>query len=181
MNTTGPQLDEKDADPLMAAYLERREDLFRYFRARLRSPEAAQDVVQDIYLRIARRPAEPIDNPSAYLYRLGANLMLDHIKREQRVNRRAAAWRQATVETDTGIQSAAEDPSADRVVEARERLRLIVKAVDEMPRPVREAFRLHKLEGLSHAETAAAMGVSRSSVEKYIMSSLQHILKRVGR
>jgi RNA polymerase sigma factor (sigma-70 family) len=181
LNTTGLQLDETDTDPLMVAYLARREDLMRYFRARLRSPEAAQDVVQDIYLKIARRPAEPIDNPSAYLYRLGANLMLDHIKRERRVQRRATAWREATLETDGGAQSATEDPPADRAVAARERLRLIIKAVDEMPHPVREAFRLHKLEGLSHAETAVAMGVSRSSVEKYIMTSLQHILKRVGR
>jgi RNA polymerase sigma factor (sigma-70 family) len=181
LDTTGPQVGNKNADPLMAAYLERREDLLRYFRARLRSPEAAQDVVQDIYLKIARRPAEPIDNPSAYLYRLGANLMLDHIKRERRVQRRATAWREATLETDGGSQPAAEDPPADRAVAARERLRLIVGAVDELPHPVREAFRLHKLEGLSHAETAAAMGVSRSSVEKYIMTSLQHILKRVGR
>jgi RNA polymerase sigma-70 factor (ECF subfamily) len=174
-------VEDKNVDPLMAAYLARREDLLRYFRARLRSPEAAQDVVQDIYLKIARRPAEPIDNPSAYLYRLGANLMLDHIKRERRVKRRATAWREATVETDPGAQPMTEEPAADRTVAARERLRMIIQAVDEMPHPVREAFRLHKLEGLSHAETAAAMGVSRSSVEKYIMTSLQHILKRVGR
>jgi RNA polymerase sigma factor (sigma-70 family) len=181
LNTTGRQLDDKTADPLMVTYLARREDLLRYFRARLRSPEAAQDVVQDIYLKIARRPIEPVDNPAAYLYRLGANLMLDHIKRERRVQRRATAWREATVETESGVQSAAEDPPADRAVAARERLLLIIKAMDEMPHPVREAFRLHKLEGLSHAETALAMSVSRSSVEKYIMTSLQHILKRVGR
>ncbi len=165
----------------MAAYLERREELIRYFRARLRSPEAAQDIVQDIYLKIARRPAEEITNPAAYLYRLGSNLMLDHIKRERRVQRRASAWREATVDTESGIQFADEDPAADRTVAARERLRLIIETVNEMPPAVREAFRLHKLEGLSHAETAAAMGVSRSSVEKYIMASLQRIVKKVGR
>lgn len=174
-------MDDNDTDPLMVAYLARREDLLRYFRARLRSPEAAQDVVQDIYLKIARRRAEPIDNPSAYLYRLGTNLMLDLLKRERRVERRAAAWREATVETDALGQSATDEPPADRTVEARERLRRIIETVNEMPTPVREAFRLHKLEGLSHAETAAAMGVSRSSVEKYIMASLQRIVKQVGR
>jgi RNA polymerase sigma-70 factor (ECF subfamily) len=45
---------------------------------------------------------------------------------------------------------------------------------------MREAVRLHKLEGLSHAETAKAMGVSRSSVEKYIMACLRLILERAG-
>lgn len=177
----GRQVDDNNPDPLMTAYLARREDLLRYFRARLRSPEMAQDVVQDIYLKIVRRSPEAIDNPTAYLYRLGANLMLDHIKRERRVQRRAQAWREATLETG-GVESmAAEAPSADRVLAARQRLNLIIEAVNEMPAPVREAFRLHKLEGLSHAETAAAMGVSRSSVEKYIMSSLQRIARRVGR
>jgi RNA polymerase sigma-70 factor (ECF subfamily) len=40
---------------------------------------------------------------------------------------------------------------------------------------------LHKLNGLTHAETAAAMNISRSSVEKHIMASLKAILAKVGR
>ncbi len=165
----------------MAAYLERREELLRYFRVRLRSLEAAQDVVQNIGLRIARRIDEPIGNPGAYLYRLGTNLMLDHLKSERRVQRRASAWRDIAVEADGGGPAATDEPGADQVVSARQRLELILAAVEQMPEPVRQAFRLHKLEGLSHAETAAAMGVSRSSVEKYIMAALKRILAKVGR
>jgi RNA polymerase sigma factor (sigma-70 family) len=172
---------DNSADPLMTAYLERREELVRYFRVRLRSLEAAQDVVQDIGLKIARAPYEEIDNPSAYLYRVGANLMLDHLKKERRVQRRATAWREATVDTEGTAQPTSSDPPADQIISSRERLKLIIDAVNRLPPPVREAFRLHKLEGLSHAETAAAMGVSRSSVEKYIMTSLKHVLKAVGR
>jgi RNA polymerase sigma-70 factor (ECF subfamily) len=180
-DTEGRQLDDDAPDPLMSAYLERREELVRYFRARLRSMEAAQDVVQDIGVRIARQRIDEIDNPSAYLYRLGSNIMLDHLKRERRVQRRATAWREATIDTDGGFQPKTEDPPADEVVSARERLKLIISTVDQMPAPVREAFRLHKLEGLSHAETAVAMGVSRSSVEKYIMAALKRIVAKVGR
>ncbi len=173
---------DDDADPLMVAYLERREDLLRYFRARLRSTDAAEDVVQDIGLKLTRRGQdEVIGNPSAYLYRLGANLMLDHLKKERRVARRASAWREATVDTEGAAQASVDEPPADQVVSARERLRLVIETVETLPPPVREAFRLHKLEGLSHAETAAAMGVSRSSVEKYIMAGLKSIVKRVGR
>jgi RNA polymerase sigma factor (sigma-70 family) len=173
----GRQLDDKTVDPLMAAYLERREELVRYFRARLRSLEAAEDVVQDIGVKIARSPSEPIDNPSAYLYRMGANLMLDHLKKERRVGRRAAAWREVAVDTEGAAHPRTEDPPADQVVWSRERLQKVIETVNKLAPPVREAFRLHKLEGLSHAETAAAMGVSRSSVEKYIMTSLRHLLK----
>jgi RNA polymerase sigma factor (sigma-70 family) len=177
----GRLVNENASDPLMTAYLERREELVRYFRVRLRSLEAAQDVVQDIGLKIARAPSEQIENPSAYLYRIGANLMLDHLKKERRVQRRASAWREATVDTEGPGQPSTADPSAEQILSARERLKLIIESVNRLPPPVREAFRLHKLEGLSHAETAAAMGVSRSSVEKYIMTSLKHVVKAVGR
>ena len=46
----------------------------------------------------------------------------------------------------------------------------------ELPKPRNLSWK-----GLSHAETAAAMKISRSSVEKHIMTSLKHILARVGR
>lgn len=173
-------LDDSDPHPLLAVYLVRREELVRYFRVRLRSEAAAQDLVQDIFLKITPPPTEDIGNPGAYLYRLGTNLMLDRIKQQRRAGRRDADWRDSTTMA-AGGQDMADEPPADEVVAARLRLAQIVEVVADMPEPVREAFRLHKLEGLSHAETAKAMGVSRSSVEKYIMASLKRILAKVGR
>ena len=171
-------LGEPHVHPLLACYLERREELVRYFRVRLRSEEAAQDLVQDIYLKITPPPETPIDNPAAYLYRLGTNLMLDRIKTQRRAGQRDAQWRGATGGADWDT---ADEPRADDAVAARQRLAQIVAVVNDLPPAVQEAFRLHKLEGLNHAETAAAMGVSRSSVEKYIMTSLKRILAKVGR
>ena len=168
-------------DSLMTAYLERRQDLVNYFRVRLRSLDAAQDVVQDIGLRLTRYTGEDVANPTAFLYRLGSNLMLDHIKKERRSRRRADAWREAMIATDGGGPAAAPEPAADEAIIARERLSQILEAVESLPAATREAFRLHKLEGLSHSETAETMGVSRSSVEKYIMASLKRIAKRLGR
>ena len=172
-------MDEGAADPLLAAYLERRAELQAYFRIRLRSDQAAQDLLQDIYLKVAARAPAEIQNPVAYLYRLGTNLMLDHIKHRRRVERRASAWHDV-FGGSPGVEPVADAPPADSALEAKQRLDLIIKAVAELPAPVREAFRLHKLEGLSHSETAAAMGVSRSSVEKYMIASLKHIHAKVG-
>ncbi len=172
-------LDDSDSHPLLAAYLERRADLVRYFRVRLRSEAAAEDLVQDIYLKVAARPVEAIGNPTAYLYRLGTNLMLDRLKQSRRTQRRDADWR--GVETvSAGGEDLADQPPADEVVASRQRLKKVIEAVAALPPPLPEAFRLHKLEGLSHAETAAAMGVSRSSVEKYISACLKSILRKVG-
>lgn len=165
-------------NPLVSTYLERRADLVRYFRARLRSEAAAEDLVQDIYLKISTLPQDEIGNPAAYLFRLGTNLMLDRIKIQGRGVRREAEWRAAN--TTGPREGVAEGSPADEALDAAQRLRAIIEVVNELPPPVREAFRLHKLEGLTHVETAQAMNVSRSSVEKYIMTCLKRILARVG-
>jgi len=173
-------LDERDSHPLIAVYLARRVELVRYFRIRLRSEAAAEDLVQDIYVKIAGLPVEDIGNPAAYLYRLGTNLMLDRIKQQTRSARRDADWRDAET-TSAGGEAVAQTPPADEALAARQRLDRIIETVNALPPPVKEAFRLHKLEGLTHAETAKAMGISRSSVEKHIMASLRRIQAKVGR
>lgn len=173
-------MDDADVHPLLSAYMQRREDLVRYFRVRLRSDEAAEDLVQDIYLKIATPPAEAIDNPAAYLYRLGTNLMLDRIKVRRRAEARDAQWHGAHVSDVGGAQIADEAP-ADEAAAARLQLSRILEAVKALPPAAQQAFRLHKLEGLSHAQTAETMGVSRSSVEKYMMASLKLIVAKVGR
>jgi RNA polymerase sigma-70 factor (ECF subfamily) len=55
----------------------------------------------------------------------------------------------------------------------------MMAALDSLPPQVARAFKLHKLEGLSHAETAAVMGVSRSSVEKHISAALKALTARL--
>ena len=165
---------------MLAAFIERRGELVRHFRIRLRSQEEAEDLVHDLYLKIVRLPDQEIHNPIAYLYRLGTNLMLDRIKQQTRAVRRDTAWR-AGETTTIGDQDVAAVTAADEALAARQRLGQILAAIESLPPPARQAFRLHKLEGLSHAETAAVMGVSRSSVEKYLMASLACILRTAGR
>jgi RNA polymerase sigma-70 factor (ECF subfamily) len=45
---------------------------------------------------------------------------------------------------------------------------------------MQRAFRLHKLEGRSHLETARIMGISVKSVEKHISAGLKNITHRLG-
>jgi len=177
---SGKPVRQSHDNPLVATYLERRAELERYFRTRLRSEEAARDLVQDIYLRIAEPTDQPVGNPAAYLYRLGTNLMLDRLKQQRRSQRRETDWRSSQVDSSGG-EDVAPEPAADDALAAKQRLSRIIETVNTLPPAVQEAFRLHKLEGMTHGETAEAMGVSRSSVEKYIMTSLKLILKRVGR
>ena len=74
----------------------------------------------------------------------------------------------------------ADEPSAEDAAWARLKLGRVIAAVRTLPVNAQTAFRLHKLDGLTHAETARAMGVSRSAVEKYVSATLKHLLREVG-
>lgn len=162
----------------MAAYLERRADLVRFFTLRLNSVAAAEDLVQDIYLRIAAAdPRTAVENPVGYLYRLGSNLMLDRLRGERRTAARDAAWRESQ-RTMLGGEEMADEPAADAALASRQRLAAIVAALNELPEQTRRVFRLHKFEGLSHPEVAARLGISRSAVEKHMMAALKHLARQ---
>ena len=169
-----------DPPPLIAAYLRKRADLLRFFTLRTGSAAAAEDVVQDLFLKISEMEA-PADlrSAEAFLYRIGSNLMLDRAKAQRRQAARDHAWSQEGAGDSS--EPISQEPAADDAVAGRQRLQRLLKAVDRLPPQVAAAFRLHKFDGLSHGEVAARMGVSRSSVEKYIMSAIKTLMAEVER
>jgi len=172
-------LQEDARSSLIALYLERRADLVRFFTVRLRSAAAAEDLVQDIYVRLSGvEPGADIQNPTAYLYRLGSNLMLDKLRGERRTAHRDGAW----LDTQTmrvGAHEVSAEPSAEAAVAARQRLGLLTEALKELSPQTQRVFRMHKFEGMSHPEVATALGVSRSAVEKHMMTALKHLLAKL--
>lgn len=169
------------ADPLLEIYLERRANLVRFFAARCGSRNTAEDLAQELYVKLATRdPAVTADNPVALIYRIATNVMLDRARGEQRATTREAAWRRVA-HASVGGEDVAEDIPADEAVASRQRLRQLVEAVGELPPQMQRAFRLHKLEGRSHADTAQVMGLSVKSVEKHISAALRALTARLGR
>lgn len=159
---------------LLQAYLARRAELVRFFSVRLKSTEFAEDLVQEIYFRIERAELDAIKDPDGYLYRIGWNLMLDQMRQRRRGSARERAWIDAEIVTRAGV-AVDPTPSANSTVAARERLRRLEARLSALPPQMQRAFRLHKFDGLSHAETAARLGVSKSAVEKHISAALRKL------
>lgn len=165
--------------PLLDALIEKRESLLLFLAARTRCMATAEDLIQDLYLKVAAIDAEAeVRAPVALLYKMAANLMVDHVRSAQRSSRRSGQWRTET-RTAIGGEDVVDDLPADEVVVARQRVRLLADAVSALPPKMGQAFRLHKLEGRSQAQTAAAMGVSVKMVEKHIQAAIQHLTQRL--
>jgi RNA polymerase sigma factor (sigma-70 family) len=164
---------------LIDVFLQRRADLVRFFTLRLGSAAAAEDLVQEIYLRLASvEPASPIGNPAGYLYRVGTNLMLQRMRGERRGAARDAAWRHLH-HARVGESDVVDAAAADDALAARQRLQAVIRTVAEMPPQTQRVFRLHKLESFSHAEVAAKLGISRSAVEKHMIAVLKRLAERL--
>jgi len=167
-------------DPLLAEYLARRRNLVRLLAARTGSLATGEDLVQELYLKLASRDrTTDVENPAALLYRMAINLALDRARGETRSAARDAAWRQVVHTTVAGVD-VADEPPADQSAAAAERLRQLVAAVAELPPQMGRAFRLHKLDGLSHAATAQAMGLSAKAVEKHISAALKALTRKLA-
>ncbi|MDP3633941.1 sigma-70 family RNA polymerase sigma factor [Phenylobacterium sp.] len=163
----------------MRAYFEKRTNLVRFFAARTGSPEAAEDLAQDLYLKLSTRE-DPLETwaPVALLYRIATNLMLDRARAAQRSANRDAGWRMVA-RTDLGGAEIDDAPAADEVIVSRQRLSQLIDAVAELPPQMGRAFRLHKLEGLSQIQTAQVMGVSVKAVEKHVSVALRTLIRKL--
>lgn len=170
--TTSPS---SSTSPLIIAYFVRREDLRRFLSARTAGGGDVDDLIQDLYLKVQRVNGEAIENPSAYLYRLASNLALDRLRAKYRSAARDAAWRDVN-HTSLGSTAIADAADAEAAVDARLRLERLVLTLGALPPMTKRVFTLHKLDGLTHAETARRLGISRSAVEKHISRAIKHLL-----
>ena len=164
---------------MVRLYGEKRANLVRVFAARLRSLSEAEDLIQDLFLKVqAVGEIEVEGDGSALLFRMANNLMLDRLRSQTRASARDEGWR-SLQGVAMGDQQVADMPSPEEVVAGRQRLNVMMATLETLPPQVARAFRLHKLEGLSHAETAAAMGVSRSSIEKHVSAALKALMVKL--
>ena len=150
-----------------------RQPLQRYFQRRVATREEAEDLTQEVFLRLVRRPdAEQIDNPEAFLFRTAVNLLRDRARRGKTFFSHLAEI--------SDHQDRFEALSPERVLEGRQSLNSALRILEELDERTRDVFILHRLEGLKYAEIANLYGVSVSSIEKYIIKALAHLARRVG-
>ena len=152
--------------------LHRREGskLQRFLCRMLQNPDDAADAAQETYLRmLAALSCTRIEHPSALLFHVAANVA-------RRMRNRHRLERSLFADASTGDLAEFVDDCAlpERQAIAREALRRLATAVDELPARCREVFLLSRVDGLANGEIAGRLGISRNMVEKHIIKALLH-------
>lgn len=149
---------------LEQVFLEVRPALTRYLLARGLPLADAEDVLQDVFLKLGTHRA-PIGEPKAYLYRVVHNQLLDRRRSAHRRVRRDDEWSTG----GTGMAPEADpQPSAEDRLIAREQLTAMTAAIAAMPVRTADIFRRFRLDGLTQRAIAEALGISKSAVEKQL-------------
>jgi len=132
---------------------------------------AQEDHAQEALLRaLTGAPAE-VRRPQALLMRILRNVSIDAARR----GARERAWTASATAAALGEAS----PDAERVVAAREELRIVIAAVAELPPRCRQCFVMRRFDDLDQHEIARRMGVTVNMVEKHLRRATLHCAERL--
>lgn len=145
---------------LQAIFLANRDRLLRFLAAH-GAGDAAEDLLQELWIKVSTGTPGPVAQPLSYLYRAANNLMLDRYRSVRQAAKRDSDW--SAAETDGADR--AQDPVGERPLIAREHLRIVQEALDGLGERVAFAFRRHRIDGVPQKLIARELGVSLSTVE----------------
>lgn len=154
--------------------------LLRYVERMVRDAAAAEELVQESFLRLhrARERYQPEARFSTWLYTIATRLALNELRRP----RHQHPHRSADEDEDTGapLVLASGTPRADDVVHARRVGASVEQALAALPERQRAALWLSAVEGLSYAEIAASLETSEKSVKALVHRARTTLVGRLG-
>jgi len=157
---------EKDAfDDIYNAYWQK---LFLYVVKVIRDKEAAEDIVQEIFISLWSRREEIADQRtlSGYLFTAarfkGINFVQDQLKKGKHEENLISYF------------NSRQQHSATDVIEAKELDSLINIELEKLPSKMRQVFMLSRREQLSHKEISDRLQISDKTVKKQISNALKH-------
>lgn len=148
-----------------ALYRRHSGELVRFLARRLSCRDLAADLVQELFLRLLARDGSvaAVRHERGFLFTSARHLMVEA--------QRSPRWRE-TAEAEAEVPSADLEPSAEECYLDQEAVTRLLEVVAGLPPRCREAFLLHKFDGLSYPEVASRLGISVSMVEKHLMRAL---------
>jgi RNA polymerase sigma factor (sigma-70 family) len=144
-------------DPAFAAIVDRYGRQLERYCARLLGPGRAEDAVQQAFVNAhaAMRANDQELALKPWLYRIAHNAALNILRASPDENGALDADRPSVFLTP-------------EIVELRERLRETLASIQALPAVQRDALLLRELEGRSHEEIAAALGVTEGGARQHL-------------
>jgi RNA polymerase sigma-70 factor (ECF subfamily) len=142
--------------------VELRHALQRFVDGKLRDRQDGEDIVQETYVRLYDyRRTRPVADVGAFCFTVAHNLVRDHFRRTRTA---------LPIELHENIACA--QPRADEILDYRQRVDILVRALNVMPPLRREVFLRRRLDGVPSATIAADLDMSMAAVDKHCARAL---------
>ncbi len=165
-----PDAPEKELEILYRAHARQ----LRGFARRRVGSQEAEDLVQDVYLRLLQQgEIATLQRPREYLYRVASNLAIDSARKTKTRSRFA----------DESIEFSMPHPavtSPEKIVESLMEWRRFQTFLEELPPFTRKILLLNRIGELTHEEIANQLNVSVRTVERHVANALKQLRRRLG-
>ncbi|WP_262492840.1 RNA polymerase sigma-70 factor [Niabella drilacis] len=162
----------KRSSPFEIFFMEHYRPLVYFARKFIKDTEAAEDVVQDTFIKFLGREADFDKEIAArsFLYIAVRNASLNYLRQQQNHKRILAA----------NEVKEAQDSFVLQAIIQSEALSEVHKAINELPEGCRKVFRLGYLDGLSNLEIANHLSISINTVKTQKARALQLLRLKIS-
>ncbi len=144
--------------------------VFRIIYAALRHSHDAEDVTQEVFLKLYQSGAwEGMKDERAYLARVAWRAAID---------RRAKSHRPSETLTE---HSASQDQTPEQAAVGADWSALVHKLIDSLPEELRLPLALSATEELTSAEIGAALGIAEGTVRTRLMRAREILKQKLAR
>ncbi len=172
MGRVAEKLQQNWASELNSNY---RRPLRAYFRRRGWTSADADDLVQEVFLRLLRRSTSTgSEFPAEYIFTVAANILRDRHRASGSGEARSLQGWVYELALRAGV---AFDP--ERLLMGKEAMDELQRALTTLPERTRVILILDRVERLPRRTIAESLGISESAVEKHLSKGLAKIAARI--
>jgi len=155
--------------------------LYNFVLRQLRKPQAAEDLTQEIFLRVVENASEFKHEArfSTWVYTIARNLCIDHLRKA--VHRRHPSLDQPLGPGDEQsalgelVADARPAGDAERTAASSQMMTIVTQLLDTMPDEQREVFLLREVANLPFREIAVVTGVAENTVKSRMRYALDRL------
>lgn len=151
-------------------YQEHSRDLYKFLYYKYGAENHPEDLMQEAFVKLWDNCKKvPFEKARGFLFTVANNQMLNELAKKKTV---------LNYQKEEPVSQTSQSPQD--VLEEKEYLNRLQKAIEELTEEQRIAFLLSRVEGKKHREIAELLGISQKAVEKRIYKALESVQQKIG-